>query len=98
LIRRFNAAITEFARQNRGREDSGSFHTIALGQKMLARDSVLLGHETIEIRFVFSLPTKGSRGGSLILSKHGSCFLRNYRVLLTTVCFTKIMMKLQNNG
>jgi len=63
LIRRFNAAITEFARQNRGREGSGSFHTIALGQKMLARDSVLLGHETIEIRFVFSLPAKGSRGG-----------------------------------
>ncbi|MCK5477964.1 MAG: ABC transporter ATP-binding protein, partial [Methylococcales bacterium] len=41
LIRRFNQGIDKFARQNRGKQGSGSFYTIALGQKMLERDSVL---------------------------------------------------------
>jgi len=64
LIRRFNLGIDLFALQNRGRDGSGSFHTIALSQKMLERDSVLFNEGEIELRFIFSLPAKGSRGGS----------------------------------
>lgn len=63
LIRRFNQGIDKFAQQNRGRDGSGSFHTIAVSQKMMERDSVLFSEEEIELRFIFSLPAKGSGGG-----------------------------------
>lgn len=63
LIRRFNQGITKLAQQNRGKDGSGSFHTIELSQKMIERDSVLFSHNTIELRFIFSLPAKGSGGG-----------------------------------
>lgn len=63
LIRRFKQGIDKFAKQNRGKDGSGSFHTIELGQKMLERDSVLFSEQAIELRFIFSLPAKGSGGG-----------------------------------
>ena len=63
LIRRFNQGIAKYARQNRGKDGSGSFHTIEFGQKMLKRDSVLFSEQAIELRFIFSLPAKGSGGG-----------------------------------
>lgn len=63
LIRRFRQGIDKFARQNRGKEGSGSFHTIELSQKMLERDSVLIDEAAIELRFMISLPAKGPGGG-----------------------------------
>ena len=60
LIRRFNEGINQFAQQNRGKQGSGSFHTVELGQTMLQRDCVLFCGEQIELRFVFSLPAKGT--------------------------------------
>ncbi len=63
LIRRFNQTISQFAAQNRGRDGSGSFHTIELSQKMLERDSVLFSKQGIELRFIFSLPCKNTRSG-----------------------------------
>lgn len=60
LIRRFNQGIDKFAQQNRGKQGSGSFHIIILGQKMLERDSVLFTEDTVELRFIFSLPAKCS--------------------------------------
>ncbi len=63
LIRRFRQGIGAFALQNRGKEGSGSFNTIALSQKMLNRDSVLFGDEAIYLRFSISLPAKGTGGG-----------------------------------
>ncbi|MCF6251306.1 MAG: ABC-ATPase domain-containing protein [Methylococcaceae bacterium] len=63
LIRRFKQGIDQFAQQNRGKEGSGSFHTIQLGQKMMQRDCVLFSEKDIELRFIFSLPGKGSGGG-----------------------------------
>ncbi len=65
LIRRFNQGIKRFSQQNRGRDGSGSFHTIALSQKMMKRDSVLFNEKEIELRFIFSLPAKGSGGGKV---------------------------------
>jgi predicted ABC-class ATPase len=63
LIRRFRQNIDRFALQNRGKEGSGSFATIELSQKMLARDSVLIDQAAIELRFMISLPAKGQGGG-----------------------------------
>lgn len=63
LIRRFKQAIDKCAQQNRGKDGSGSFHTIELNQKMLERDSVLFTKNHIELRFIFSLPAKGAGGG-----------------------------------
>jgi predicted ABC-class ATPase len=63
LIRRFRQNIDRFALQNRGKEGSGSFATIELSQKMLARDSVLIDQAAIELRFMISLPAKGPGGG-----------------------------------
>ncbi|MCK5831492.1 MAG: ABC-ATPase domain-containing protein [Methylococcales bacterium] len=63
LIRRFNQGITKLVQQNRGKDGSGSFHTIELSQKMIERDSILFSHNTIDLRFIFSLPAKGSGGG-----------------------------------
>ncbi|MEE9338329.1 MAG: ABC-ATPase domain-containing protein, partial [Methylococcaceae bacterium] len=62
LIRRFNQGIIKFAQQNRGKDGSGSFHTIELSQKMIERDSVLFSENTIELRFIFSLPANGPSG------------------------------------
>jgi predicted ABC-class ATPase len=58
LIRRFRHGIDRFAQQNRGKDGSGSFGTIALSQKMLNRDSVLFGGDAVELRFIISLPAK----------------------------------------
>lgn len=63
LIRRFRQGIDRFALQNRGKEGSGSFHTVELSQKMLERDSVLIDQAAIELRFMISLPAKGPGGG-----------------------------------
>jgi len=63
LIRRFRHGIDRFARQNRGKDGSGSFNTIALSQKMLNRDSVLFDDEAVYLRFIISLPAKGQGGG-----------------------------------
>ncbi len=63
LIRRFRDGISRFAQQNRGKDGSGSFNTIALSQTMLSRDSVLLSKDAICLRFMISLPAKGSGGG-----------------------------------
>jgi predicted ABC-class ATPase len=63
LIRRFRQGIDRFALQNRGKEGSGSFHTVELSQKMLERDSVLIDQTAIELRFMISLPAKGPGGG-----------------------------------
>lgn len=62
LIRRFRHGIDRFAQQNRGKEGSGSFNTIALSQKMLNRDSVLFDDAAIYLRFIISLPAKGQGG------------------------------------
>jgi predicted ABC-class ATPase len=63
LIRRFRGRIDRFARQNRGKDGSGSFSTIALSQKMLIRDSVLFDDDAVYLRFIISLPAKGQGGG-----------------------------------
>jgi predicted ABC-class ATPase len=63
LIRRFRRGIGQFARQNRGKDGSGSFDTIALSQKMLSRDSVLFADDAIDLRFIISLPANGPGGG-----------------------------------
>ncbi len=63
LIRRFKQGIVKFSQQNRGRDGSGSLNTIELSQKMLERDCVLFSEAEIELRFIFSLPAKGSGGG-----------------------------------
>ncbi len=73
LIRRFRQGIDAFAQQNRGKEGSGSFNTIALSQKMLNRDSVLFGDEAIYLRFSISLPAKGRAVAFLMPSRRGSC-------------------------
>lgn len=62
LLRRFRQGIDRFAQQNRGKDGSGSFNTIALSQKMLSRDSVLFDDDAIHLRFIVSLPAK-SQGG-----------------------------------
>lgn len=63
LLRRFRHSIERFAQQNRGKDGSGSFSTIALSQKMLSRDSVLFDDAAISLRFIISLPAKGPGGG-----------------------------------
>ncbi len=63
LIRCFRDGIARFALQNRGKDGSGSFNTIALSQKMLVRDSVLFDGDTVYLRFIISLPAKGQGGG-----------------------------------
>jgi len=63
LIRRFRHGIDRFALQNRGKDGSGSFSTIALSQKMLSRDSVLFGDDAVYLLFIISLPGKGQGGG-----------------------------------
>lgn len=63
LIRRFRGGIDRFARQNRGKNGSGSFNTVALSQKMLRRDSVLFAGDAVYLRFMISLPAKGQGGG-----------------------------------
>lgn len=63
LLRRFRQSIERFAQQNRGKDGSGSFNTIALSQKMLSRDSVLFDNAAISLRFIISLPAKGPGGG-----------------------------------
>lgn len=63
LIRRFRDGIGRFARQNRGKDGSGSFNTIVLSQKMLHRDSVLFADDAVYLRFMISLPAKGQGGG-----------------------------------
>ncbi|MCX7095353.1 MAG: ABC-ATPase domain-containing protein [Methylobacter sp.] len=63
LLRRFRQSIERFAQQNRGKDGSGSFNTIALSQKMLSRDSVLFDDAAIYLRFIISLPAKGPGGG-----------------------------------
>jgi len=63
LLRRFRQSIDRFALQNRGKDGSGSFNTIALSQKMLNRDSVLFDGDAIELRFIISLPAQGQGGG-----------------------------------
>ena len=62
LIRRFRQGIARFALQNRGKDGSGSFNTIALSQKMLVRDSVLFDDDAVCLRFIISLPAKGQGG------------------------------------
>ncbi|HEY8035792.1 MAG TPA: ABC-ATPase domain-containing protein [Methylobacter sp.] len=62
LIRRFRHGIDRFAQQNRGKDGSGSFNTIALSQKMLIRDSVLFDDDAVYLRFIISLPAKGQGG------------------------------------
>ncbi len=63
IIRRFKLGIDRIAKQNRGRDGSGSFYTIEFSQKMLQRDCILFVDNDIELRFIFSLPAKGSGGG-----------------------------------
>ena len=62
LIRRFRHGIDRFAQQNRGKDGSGSFGTIALSQKMMGRDSVLFGDDAVDLRFIISLPAKRQGG------------------------------------
>ncbi|MGZ4993321.1 MAG: P-loop domain-containing protein [Methylobacter sp.] len=62
LIRRFRHGIDRFAQQNRGKDGSGSFNTIALSQKMLLRDSVLFDDDAVYLRFIISLPAKKQDG------------------------------------
>lgn len=64
LIRRFNLGIDRFAKQNRGKEGSGSFYVIQPGQKMLKTDSVLVSKENIRLRFIVSFPSTSKGGGS----------------------------------
>lgn len=75
LIRRFSQGIKQFARQNRGIDGSGSFHTIELGQTMLQRDSVILTDNHIELRFICSLPAKRTDG--IVFDAQQACVMIN---------------------
>ncbi len=64
LIRRFHEGIRRFARQNRGADGSGSFHTVELSQVMLERDAVVFNGNRLELRFIVSFPSRSKGGGS----------------------------------
>ncbi len=65
LIRKFKKGIMKFAKQNRGVEGTGSFHTIELGQAILERDCVEITSDNIFLWFIFSFPSRSGGGGKL---------------------------------
>ena len=69
LIRRFNEGVRHFAKQNRGADGSGSFHTIELSQIMVERDAVAVGDDKITLRFIVSFPSRSMGGGSFDASE-----------------------------
>ncbi|MDI1229809.1 MAG: ABC-ATPase domain-containing protein [Methylobacter sp.] len=86
LIRRFRDGIARFARQNRGKDGSGSFNTIALSQKMLIRDSVLFDDDAVYLRFMISLPAKG-QGGSVFDAEQAWIMLSQELVAMVDASF-----------
>jgi predicted ABC-class ATPase len=86
LIRRFRDGIARFALQNRGKDGSGSFNTIALSQKMLVRDSVLFDDATVCLRFIISLPAKG-QGGGIFDAEQAWIMLNQELVAIVDDCF-----------
>ncbi len=86
LIRRFRDGIDRFALQNRGKDGSGSFNTIALSQKMLVRDSVLFDDDAVCLRFIISLPAKG-QGGGIFDAEQAWIMLNQELVAIVDDCF-----------
>ncbi|MDO9169052.1 MAG: ABC-ATPase domain-containing protein [Methylobacter sp.] len=86
LIRRFRDGIARFAPQNRGKDGSGSFNTIALSQKMLIRDSVLFDADAVYLRFMISLPAKG-QGGGIFDAEQAWIMLSQELVAIVDDCF-----------
>lgn len=86
LIRRFRGGIDHFARQNRGKDGSGSFNTIALSQKMLIRDSVLFDDDAVYLRFIISLPAKG-QGGGVFDAEQAWIMLNRELTAMVDACF-----------
>lgn len=86
LIRRFRGGIDRFARQNRGKDGSGSFNTIALSQKMLIRDSVLFDDDAVYLRFIISLPAKG-QGGGVFDAEQAWIMLNRELTAMVDACF-----------
>jgi len=86
LIRRFRQGISRFALQNRGKDGSGSFSTIALSQKMLVRDSVLFDGDAVCLRFIISLPAKG-QGGGVFDAEQAWIMLNQELVAIVDDCF-----------
>ena len=62
LIRRFHDGISRFAKQNRGADGSGSFHTVELSQIMVDRDAIEIDEQKIALRFIVSLPSRPFEG------------------------------------
>jgi predicted ABC-class ATPase len=87
LIRRFRCEIDRFARQNRGKDGSGSFNTIALSQKMLIRDSVLFDDDSVYLRFIISLPAK-RQGGGVFDSEQAWIMLNQELTAIVDACFS----------
>ncbi|WP_432741684.1 ABC-ATPase domain-containing protein [Methylobacter sp. G7] len=86
LIRRFRDGIARFAQQNRGKDGSGSFNTIALSQTMLIRDSVLFDDDAVYLRFMISLPAKG-QGGGIFDAEQAWIMLSRELVAIVDDCF-----------
>jgi predicted ABC-class ATPase len=86
LIRRFRGRIDRFARQNRGKDGSGSFSTIALSQKMLIRDSILFDDDAVYLRFIISLPAKG-QGGGVFDAEQAWIMLNQELTAIVDACF-----------
>jgi predicted ABC-class ATPase len=86
LIRCFRQGIARFALQNRGKDGSGSFSTIALSQKMLVRDSVLFDDDAVCLRFIISLPAKG-QGGGVFDAEQAWIMLNQELVTIVDDCF-----------
>jgi len=86
LLRRFRDGIARFAQQNRGKDGSGSFNTIALSQTMLIRDSVLFDDDAVYLRFMISLPAKG-QGGGIFDAEQAWIMLSRELVAIVDDCF-----------
>lgn len=86
LIRRFRDGIDRFAQQNRGKDGSGSFNTIALSQKMLTRDSVLFCDDAVHLRFIISLPATG-QGGGVFDAEQAWSMLNQELTAIVDACF-----------
>jgi len=65
LLRLLARGIKKFARQNRGCEGSGSFHTIEFGQRVLERNAILIKGSRIHARLILSFPSSSPGGGRI---------------------------------
>lgn len=61
LARTFRDAIQAIAKKRRGTGNSGKFEIDCGGQEILERNSMVLGRDVIEARFLVGLPAEGRR-------------------------------------